>query len=171
MLLKDGANYKGVRYTENGIPFLYYEYPYDISSKKGVESAAFYIDDNKKCFAYRLHYISQRFIERVVKEIQDDPFIKKDANAFKWTNGFWHFSVDIGLSSGDTFNVEYRMVEAPVIKPIAIDSVYLCMGNNYTVYHKTQTCNGLRKCSTTLKKVSLYDAINTYHRKLCGDEK
>ena len=51
------------------------------------------------------------------------------------------------------------------------DSVYLCMGPRSQVYHKTQYCRGLKHCSTELKKVSLDDAINKYHRRLCGFEK
>jgi hypothetical protein len=51
------------------------------------------------------------------------------------------------------------------------DSVYRCMGPKSKVYHKTEYCKGLSHCSTKLKKVSLDDAINIYHRRLCGYEK
>lgn len=50
------------------------------------------------------------------------------------------------------------------IKP---DSVYLCMGSWSHAYHKITTCKGLRKCTTKLKKVSLYDATHKYKRTYC----
>jgi len=50
------------------------------------------------------------------------------------------------------------------VKP---DSVWLCMGPYSHSYHNTEYCKGLTKCSTKLKKVSLDDAINKYHRKAC----
>jgi len=51
------------------------------------------------------------------------------------------------------------------------DSVYLCMGPRSKVYHRIENCRGLTHCSTQLKKVSLDDAINKYHRRLCGYER
>jgi hypothetical protein len=51
------------------------------------------------------------------------------------------------------------------------DSVYLCMGPQSKVYHKIENCRGLAHCSTKLIQVSLGDAVNKYHRRLCGFEK
>jgi len=48
------------------------------------------------------------------------------------------------------------------------DSVYICMGSSSHSYHTSAYCKGLKHCSTSLKKVSLADAINVYHRKECG---
>jgi hypothetical protein len=56
-----------------------------------------------------------------------------------------------------------------LIKPqIKADSVWLCMGNYSHAYHSTTMCRGLRNCKGKEIRVSLYDAINKYHRHAYG---
>lgn len=46
--------------------------------------------------------------------------------------------------------------------------VYICMGPRSECYHKTQSCRGLRNCSTSIKKVTVSEAKTKYHRRACG---
>lgn len=38
------------------------------------------------------------------------------------------------------------------------NDVYICNGPKSTTYHKHSNCNGLNKCSTSIKKVSKNEA-------------
>lgn len=48
--------------------------------------------------------------------------------------------------------------------------VYLCEGPMSHVYHYTQTCRGLRRCSTKLDKMTVEEAVKR-GRRVCGYEK
>ena len=56
------------------------------------------------------------------------------------------------------------------IAPQAVNEtyVYLCMGGSSECYHKTNDCRGLKSCSKTIKKVTLKEAKEKYHRRPCG---
>ena len=45
--------------------------------------------------------------------------------------------------------------------------VYICTGNYSKCYHKTENCKGLLNCSKDIRKITLQDAINQYHRREC----
>ena len=45
--------------------------------------------------------------------------------------------------------------------------VYICTGPNSECYHKINTCRGLNKCSTEIKKITKDDAVNKYKRRAC----
>ena len=47
--------------------------------------------------------------------------------------------------------------------------VYICKGSNSYAYHYNPNCRGLRKCSTSLEKITLEEA-KSKGRKLCGYE-
>lgn len=47
--------------------------------------------------------------------------------------------------------------------------VYICKGSNSYAYHYNPNCRGLRKCSTSLEKITLEEA-KSRGRKLCGYE-
>lgn len=48
--------------------------------------------------------------------------------------------------------------------------VYICKGGSSKVYHKSESCRGLKFCSTKVEKVSEEDAIKLGRRK-CKLEK
>ena len=48
--------------------------------------------------------------------------------------------------------------------------VYICNGGSSKVYHKSESCRGLKFCSTKVEKVSEEDAIKLGRRK-CKLEK
>tara|TARA_R110000868_G_scaffold181931_3_gene422888 strand:- start:139 stop:357 length:219 start_codon:yes stop_codon:yes gene_type:complete len=49
-------------------------------------------------------------------------------------------------------------------------TVYICDSKNSKAYHLDKNCFALNNCKHEIKAVSLYDAQNTYGRKLCGHE-
>ncbi|MCF8461267.1 MAG: hypothetical protein K9G46_11125 [Flavobacteriales bacterium] len=49
-------------------------------------------------------------------------------------------------------------------------TVYICVSKSSKAYHKDKNCFALNNCKHEVKAVSLYDAQNTYGRKLCGHE-
>ena len=48
--------------------------------------------------------------------------------------------------------------------------VYICVSETASKYHYKKDCGGLKKCTHTIKKVSLSSAKDDYKRKLCGWE-
>lgn len=49
-------------------------------------------------------------------------------------------------------------------------TVYICDSRSSKAYHLDENCFALKNCKSEIKAVSLYDAQNTYGRKLCGHE-
>jgi len=49
-------------------------------------------------------------------------------------------------------------------------TVYICVSKSSKAYHLDRDCFALKNCTHEIKAVSLYDAQNTYGRKLCGHE-
>ena len=47
-----------------------------------------------------------------------------------------------------------------------IHGVYICTGPTAYVYHKTNTCKGLRRCTGEIKKINIEQAKNE-NRKAC----
>ena len=52
---------------------------------------------------------------------------------------------------------------------VASNYVYICKGSGSYAYHYNPNCRGLRKCSTSLEKITLEEA-KSKGRKLCGYE-
>lgn len=52
---------------------------------------------------------------------------------------------------------------------VASNYVYICKGSSSYAYHYNPNCRGLRKCSTSLEKITLEEA-KSKGRKLCGYE-
>ena len=46
--------------------------------------------------------------------------------------------------------------------------VYICTGPQSKCYHKNEFCRGLKSCSKEIKKVTLTEAKEKYHRRACG---
>ena len=47
------------------------------------------------------------------------------------------------------------------------DSVFICDSATAIAYHKIENCRGLNKCTHTIKKITMIEAINTYKRRAC----
>ena len=52
------------------------------------------------------------------------------------------------------------------VHPMA-DSVYICNSSSAYAYHVTTDCRNLKRCTHTIIKVSLTDAVNKYRRSAC----
>jgi hypothetical protein len=52
-----------------------------------------------------------------------------------------------------------------LIKPQ--EKVYICVSSSAYAYHQYINCNGLNKCTHTIKFVTENEAINTYGRRKC----
>ena len=49
-------------------------------------------------------------------------------------------------------------------------TVYICVSKSSKAYHLDKDCFALNNCKHEIRAVSLYDAQNSYERRLCGHE-
>lgn len=71
------------------------------------------------------------------------------------------FTILISFNSSQFFSNKLRIS--------AEENVYLCNGPSSKVYHRSENCKGLNRCSTQILKVSLSTARNK-GRKACRIE-
>ena len=48
-----------------------------------------------------------------------------------------------------------------------VSYVYICNSSTAYVYHSSESCRGLRRCTHEVVRISLADAVNKYKRRAC----
>jgi hypothetical protein len=63
-----------------------------------------------------------------------------------------------------TPNVTQSLLAKEITKT---DSCYICVSKGAVAYHSDPNCRGLAKCTHTISKISVDDAVNNYNRRAC----